>query len=111
MKAARAEARRFRVSTFAARPARRRQPRSITSKPRDVIKSYLDKKARNAEVELQKQNVGTPALSMLLQVRDRSQRQADVTSLGREAIRQHIPLASANRLCKKRTKRCGSANY
>jgi penicillin-binding protein 2 len=34
---------------------------------RDVIKSYLDKKARNAEVELQKQNVATPALSMLLQ--------------------------------------------
>jgi penicillin-binding protein 2 len=32
---------------------------------RDVIKSYLDKKARNAEVELQKQNVGTPALSMM----------------------------------------------
>ena len=34
---------------------------------RDVIKSYLDKKARNAEVELQKQNVGAPALSMLIQ--------------------------------------------
>ena len=33
---------------------------------RDVIKSYLDKKARNAEVELQKQGVGTPALSMMI---------------------------------------------
>ena len=33
----------------------------------DVSKSYLDKKARNAEVELQKQNVGTPALSILIQ--------------------------------------------
>ena len=34
---------------------------------RDVIKSYLDKKARNADVELQKQSVATPALSMLIQ--------------------------------------------
>jgi penicillin-binding protein 2 len=34
---------------------------------RDVIKSYLDKKARNAEAELKKQNTGTPALSMLIQ--------------------------------------------
>ena len=34
---------------------------------RDVIKSYLDKKARTAEVELQKQGVTTPALSMMIQ--------------------------------------------
>ena len=35
---------------------------------RDVIKAYLDKKARNAEVELQKQNeAATPAMSLLIQ--------------------------------------------
>jgi penicillin-binding protein 2 len=34
---------------------------------RDVIKSYLDKKARNADVELQKQNAAAPALSRLIQ--------------------------------------------
>jgi len=35
---------------------------------RDVLKSYFDKKARNAEVELEKQNApaATPAMSMML---------------------------------------------
>ena len=33
---------------------------------RDVLKSYFDKKARNAEAELQKQNMSAPAVSMLI---------------------------------------------
>jgi len=33
---------------------------------RDVLKSYFDKKARSADVELQKQNAAAPALSLLI---------------------------------------------
>jgi len=33
---------------------------------RDVLKAYFDKKARNAEVELQKQNTSAPAISLLI---------------------------------------------
>ena len=33
---------------------------------RDVLKAYFDKKLRNADVELQKQNAATPALSLLI---------------------------------------------
>ena len=33
---------------------------------RDVLKAYFDKKARNADVELQKQNLSAPAVSLLI---------------------------------------------
>ncbi len=33
---------------------------------RDVLKSYFDKKARNAEIEAQKGNAVAPAISMLV---------------------------------------------